>query len=211
MRTAAIIPAYNEAARIGAVLEIVTKVTEIDEIIVVNDGSQDETAAVARLCPHVRLIEMGQNVGKGGAMWAGIKATMADTLLFLDADLIGLSPSHVHDLLYPVLSGQALTSVGIFSSGRFLTDLAQKLTPFLSGQRAIHRDILTKIPNLDFSKYGVEVALTRHLHELGISSVVVPLKDMSHVMKEEKLGFFQGFKARLKMYWDIVRWGLVAK
>ncbi len=204
VRVAAVIPAYNEEHTVGSILQVVQRCEAIDEVIVVNDGSSDRTAEVANSL-GARVINLYPNRGKGGAMKAGAKATTADILLFLDADLVGLTEAHCLDLLEPVISGRTDMTVGIFAGGRAPTTLAQKLTPFLSGQRAIRREILENIPQLEDSRYGVEVAISRYVAANGIRVEKVLLKDVSHLMKEEKQGLIPGVRNRLKMYWEILR------
>lgn len=204
MKTAAIVPAYNEEGNIGAVLSVLSACKQLHEVIVVSDGSADRTAQVASGY-GVRVIELPVNVGKGGAMKAGSLSTDAELLLFVDADLIGLTSQHINQMLQPVLTGQALMSVGLFEEGRLATDLAQKMAPFLSGQRAIHRSVMDRIPDLEHTRYGVEMAFSRYAEKHDIPVAKVHLRNMAQVMKEEKLGFAKGFAARLKMYWDIIR------
>ncbi len=204
MVVVAIIPAYNEAGRIGGVLEVLQRIPEINEIIVVSDGSEDNTVEVA-LKYNVTVIALPQNIGKGGAMKIGSDYSQADVYLFLDADLIGLQADHVTKLLAPVLLDKADMAIGIFGNGRIATDFAQKVAPFLSGQRAVKRHVLNSIDQLDATRYGVEVALTKYAEDSGIRVTEVLLPDLTHVMKEEKLGFVRGFCARLKMYWEIVK------
>lgn len=200
----AIIPAYNEGQTIGNILDCLIKVEKITQIIVVSDGSTDETAEVAAAY-DVELINLSENVGKGGAMKAGIERCSNENILFLDADLIGLTEQHVKDLIMPVISNEADMTIGIFKNGRIVTDLAQKVTPYLSGQRAIKKAVLDKIPNIDISRYGVEVALTKFADKNSIRTKEVYLEDMTHVTKEEKLGLIKGMHARIKMYWDIMK------
>lgn len=204
MKTAVIIPAYNEEKTIGNIIDVVRGVPFVEEIIVVSDGSVDNTAEVAR-AHQARVITLEENLGKGGAMMVGVNSTDADLILFLDADLIGLNSGHVVDLLLPVLEGRAEMTVGVFEHGRLATDLAQFFAPYLSGQRAVRRDILQHLSNLEVTRFGVEVALTRFAKSAGISVVEVELRNMTHVMKEEKLGLVRGFLARLRMYWEIAR------
>jgi glycosyltransferase involved in cell wall biosynthesis len=204
MKTAAVIPAYNEERTIGAIIEAVRQVPLICETIVVSDGSTDNTAEVARSC-GAKVIELTENMGKGGAMAVGVNHTDADIVLFLDADLIGLQPHHIVDLVLPVADGRAEMTVGIFEQGRLATDLAQFIAPYLSGQRAVKRGLLTQLSHLELTRFGVEVALTRFAKTAGISVVEVELNDMTHIMKEEKFGVFRGFLARLKMYWEIAK------
>ncbi len=204
MKSAVIIPAYNEEQTIGKVIEAVKQVPFIAETVVVSDGSTDRTADIARAM-DAKVIALEQNLGKGGAMMVGVNNTDADVVLFLDADLIGLQPMHVVDLLLPVVEGRADMTVGIFDHGRLATDLAQFIAPYLSGQRAIKRELFRQISNLEVTRYGVEIAMTRFAKTAGISVAEVELRDMSHVMKEEKMGVVRGFMARLKMYWEIAR------
>lgn len=204
MKSAVIIPAFNEERTVGGVIDAAKQVPFVDEIVVVSDGSTDDTADVARMC-GARVISLHENLGKGGAMMVGLQNTDAEVVLFLDADLVGLHPGHVVDMLLPVLEGEAEMTVGIFEQGRLATDLAQFFAPFLSGQRAVKRDLFIHLSNLELTRFGVEVALTRFARTAGIKVVEVELKDMTHIMKEEKLGFVRGFLARLKMYWEIAK------
>ena len=205
MEAIAIVPAFNEEKTIGDVLEVLEKVSLIKTIIVVSDGSTDNTVDVARNY-NVEVVELEENRGKGGALKAGLENFRADVVLFLDADLIGLTVEHVHNLLEPVLEGGVDMTIGIFEKGRFATDLAQRMVPKLSGQRALKFSLLEQIADIDISRFGVEVALNRFMESSGIEVQEVILSDMSHVMKEEKLGVWKGMAARMKMYWEIVKY-----
>ena len=204
MNVTAIIPAYNEELTIASVVNCLRNVEKIQKIIVVSDGSTDNTAEIAKES-GADVIELEENVGKGGAIKAGVNECGTEIILFLDADLIGLTEKHVLDLIEPVLENAADMTIGIFRNGRMVTDLAQKVTPYLSGQRAIRKSIIDKMPNIDITRYGVEVALTKYVEKFSIRVQEVDLPDMTHVTKEEKLGLLRGVQARLKMYWDIVK------
>ncbi len=204
MKVAAIVPAYNEEKTIGTVVTALKKASAVDEIIVVSDGSEDNTAVISKKL-GVTVIELEENVGKGGAMDAGAQATEADILLFIDADLVGLSTEHIDSLLDPILNNHAEMTIGIFDHGRLATDLAQKITPFLSGQRAIYRNLFLQIPGIRNSRYGVEVALSKYASKQHTKVTKVYLPDLSQVMKEEKHGFWRGIVKRIKMYWEILR------
>ncbi|NMA92398.1 MAG: glycosyltransferase family 2 protein [Firmicutes bacterium] len=206
MEVAAIIPAYNEARTIGPILAVLQKCPRIKQVIVVSDGSTDATVKVARTFKGVEVVDLPSNIGKGGAIMAGLNRTRAEVLLFLDADLIGLNPAHVNRLLDPVLGLKAPMAVGVFERGRVATDLAQKMAPFLSGQRALQRSLLEKVAGLDLSRFGMEVVLHRYMEDHGIPTVTVELPDLSHVLKEEKLGIWKGLLARLQMYWEIIKY-----
>jgi hypothetical protein len=201
---AAIVPAYNEADTIADILQALLGCRDIDELIVVNDGSSDATADIAASL-GVRVVNLYPNRGKGGAMKAGSQVTSADILLFIDADLVGLTDAHCHALLEPVLSDKADMTIGVFHGGRPATTLAQKISPSLSGQRALRKEIIEDIPELEDSRYGVEVAISRYATSNSIRVEKVPLQDVSQIMKEEKQGFLPGAKNRLRMYWEILK------
>ncbi len=199
-----VIPAYNEGKTIGEVIKVAKNVNLIDRIIVVSDGSTDDTVDVAKK-HNVEILELENNIGKGGALSRGVDATHSEIILFLDADLIGLNERHIIDLLMPVIEQEVDMAIGVFSNGRLTTDLAQRVAPYLSGQRAIKRYVFESIPNIDITRYGVEIALTKYVMNNKIKTKEVPLENLTHVMKEEKLGVVKGFATRLKMYWDIVK------
>ena len=90
-----VIPAYNERERIPATLRAVVECIRTHnwpaEVVVVNDGSRDDTATVvrefARKAPEVRLIENPSNCGKGYSVRTGILHALGDIVMFTDADL----------------------------------------------------------------------------------------------------------------------------
>jgi len=111
-----LLPARDEASTIGeitAVLRRLRDVDAIDDVLVVDDGSTDETADIAarsgaRVMGCAALLsEHGPGLGKGDAVWRGLSATTADIVCVLDADLDGFEERFVHALLFDQpLSGQ---------------------------------------------------------------------------------------------------------
>jgi LmbE family N-acetylglucosaminyl deacetylase len=197
----AIIPAYNEALTIGQVIAVLKRVPLINEIMVVNDGSVDDTGAIAHQT-GVRVINLNENRGKGSAMVAGARQAAGDWLVFLDADLEGLTPRHVYSLLEPALAGAADMTIGIFNDGRRSTDLAQAISPYISGQRVISRQAFLEA-GVDNSRFEVEVILSRYAHGHHMRVQKVALPNMTHMMKEEKRGVTRGLVQRMGMYKDI--------
>lgn len=205
MDAAVVIPAYNEEKNIGCVLDVIKGMGEFSDILVVSDGSTDMTRFIAERY-GVRTIEFLENRGKGVAMREGMRNTTAPVILFLDADLVGLTQSQVRDLVVPVLRDDADMTLGIFESGRKITDLAQRMAPFLTGQRAIKRSILESLSEDDWTAgFGIEISLTRHVMENNMRITQIPLSNATHTMKEEKFGLARGVAARLKMYWEIAK------
>ena len=136
-------------------------------------------------------------------MLAGAQATDADVVVFLDADLIHLTPALVADLVRPVAEGGKMMALGVFRGGRGATTLAQILAPNISGQRAIRRDVFLQVPRLTEAGYGVELAITSYVLGEGLPIARVILQDVTHPMKEEKLGIWRGAAARVRMYWQM--------
>jgi len=203
MRIKALIPAFNEEKTIGNIIDILNTIPRIDEVIVVDDGSTDNTQQEAE-SRNAKVIKLDENRGKGAALQEGISKIDTEIILLLDGDLIGLKDTHIYKLINPLLADEADMTIGVFKKGRGLTDLAQVVSPKLSGQRAIKLSELKKIKSLDKKGFGVEIALNKHFKDKNRVKKV-PLKELTHVMKEEKMGFVEGAKARSKMYLDIIK------
>jgi len=206
MGISVVVPAYNEAGRVAAVLEPILASSLIDEVIVVDDGSDDGTAAVAEGFP-VRVIRLPENRGKAAALDAGVCEARNDTFLFLDADLVGLQEEHVDDLIRAYQERDLDMAIGVFSSGRKGTDFAQLINPFASGQRVLSRGIWERATkNGVRMDYGIEFALSKLAAKEGWSKEFVKMEGVTHVLKEEKRGFVKGMVDRFKMYRDMIKW-----
>ncbi len=113
-----VIPAFNEAARIGKTLESVISCIRARgwaaEVIVVNDGSKDATAEVvqafAATAPEVRMIENAENRGKGYSVRAGFLQALGDIAMFTDADLS--APIEEAERLFAAISEGADIAIG---------------------------------------------------------------------------------------------------
>jgi len=182
-----IIPAYNEAGHLPATVAALRRLPEVNEIVVVDDGSTDETAAVAEGL-GCRVVRLERNRGKGKALTAGVRAARGDILVFLDADL-GASAAEARRLLAPLISGEADMVIGRFPQAqrpggvgmvkalaragiRWLGGVA--VAAPLSGQRAMRRDVLDAVGDLA-GGFGVEVGLTIDAAQAGFRVMEVPV------------------------------------
>jgi len=200
---AVVIPAYNEEQRILTVLNAAKSSKLTTEIIVVDDGSVDRTSEVACSVPGVVVIRLPINRGKGAAMVKGVQATKAGILAFVDADLGGLRGQHIDDIIRPLVLDQCDMCVGIFRGGKVWSDMAQRVAPYLSGQRAMKRELFEAVPIMAELRMGVEWALTNAADRRKAKVVRVLLRGVSNCAKEQKLGLMNGLKARGLMYKEI--------
>ncbi len=201
---AAIIPAHNEEKTIARVIRALKQVSSISEIIVVDDGSQDDTAGVARL-EGVRVIRQ-TNTGKAGAMAAGARSTGADVLFFADADLIGFTSEHAAAVIDPVARGRAGMSVGIRGWGRVPLWVMEHCVPVIGGERAMRKTyFLNCAAHRTAWRYGIETVMNAYCARHHIPVNLVRMHGVSLVRKEQKIGWIAGFCARLRMFGQIVR------
>jgi glycosyltransferase involved in cell wall biosynthesis len=140
-----IIPAYNEGARIGATLDkILAYLAQRGwgdaEIIVVNDGSYDNTVEIVRECaaknPGVRLLENPGNRGKGYSVRSGMLHAEGETLLFSDADLS--SPIEEASKLFAAIAAGSDIAIG----SRWLQSELQ------TQKQPLYRQLLGRVFNL---------------------------------------------------------------
>ena len=134
---------------------------EVNEIIVINDGSTDGTSGILKEFtnqPRVRVIEFPHNRGKGFAMAEGITKAQGEILLFVDADLLNFQERYVPLLLSPLWDGKADMVIGHPTENV----LDKKMNPFksIAGERAVFKkDILPVTEKIRNSGYGVETII----------------------------------------------------
>ncbi|GAB2466314.1 glycosyltransferase [Streptosporangium sandarakinum] len=183
--TAVIIPAKDEADRIGATVAAATALPGVDLVVVVDDGSTDQTGRVAKAA-GARVVRHSRNRGKAAAMESGAEAVRLfddespRNLLFLDADL-GETARTAAPLIEPVAAGEADMTIAVFATRvklgghGFVVRLAREgieratgWTPAqpLNGQRCLTRAAFEAARPLAHG-FGVETALTIDLLRKG--------------------------------------------
>jgi hypothetical protein len=226
LAAAAVIPAKDEADRIAATVRAVRGIPGVDLVVVVDDGSTDRTAEVAREA-GAEVVRHGRNRGKAAAMTTGADyvsrqegiegrvggAADRRPLLFVDADLEA-SAANVGVLLPPVLEGRADMTIATLppqktaGGGRgFVVRLARKgiedLTGFtaqqpLSGMRCISRPAFDAASPLARG-WGVEVGLTVDVLMAGLQVEEVPCELHHRVTGAD----WRGQVHRAKQYRDV--------
>jgi hypothetical protein len=209
----ALVAAHDEAGRVGPTVGALLALTDVSRVVVIDDGSRDDTAGQARSA-GATVLRLPRNAGKGEAVRAGVRAAPdADVYLLVDAD-VGVTASAARSLLAPVLDGDADMTVGVLPSagGRGGFGLVRSLSAAgarramgwrpaapLSGQRAVRAALLRR---LDLApRFGLETALNIDAVRAGGRVVEVPV-----VMEHRHTGRGPaGFAHRASQGADVVR------
>ncbi|MCL6588981.1 MAG: glycosyltransferase family 2 protein [Firmicutes bacterium] len=206
-----LIPAYNESKTIQDTIRAVQSIGKVDQIIVINDCSQDNTSRLAQEAGAV-VVDLPRNLGKGGALNEGLKIAKGDIIGLLDGDL-GKSAAEVEKLLLPVLENKADMAIGRFPPAvkkgglglvmllarkgiRWFTGL--EVASPLSGQRVMRRAVIQGVGRFE-SGFGVEVGLTIDVFRMGFRVKEVPVQ-MTHKETGRDLA---GFLHRGRQFVDV--------
>ncbi len=186
-----VIAAYNEATRISGVLKIVENHPLIDEVIVVNDGSTDNTSVIVKRF-DVTLIENKKNMGKTLSVKKGIEKASNNLIMLLDADLRGLSSNSIEKLAEPVLNGDVDWTLSIRSNSFRVMRLLKM--DWLSGERVIPKNLLMdpSIWSRPDIGYGLETLMNKSLMSHNKKFRTVYLESVINTRKSKKVGFWNG-------------------
>lgn len=192
MEVGVLIPAYNEAPVIARTVNALRHLSEVRDIVVVDDGSDDATGEAA-FQAGARVIRLPRNRGKAEAVFCGASFLKQPYLALVDADL-GESAIEIARLFPPLQTGKAAMAVAIFPQTRhrkgfgLVKGLARWairrcsgycLKEPLSGQRVLRRELLNCLRMPLPRGFGLEVALTVDLLSQGWPVVEV-VTGMSH-------------------------------
>ncbi|MFA4845170.1 MAG: glycosyltransferase [Patescibacteria group bacterium] len=202
-KVAAIIPAYNEELTIAQVVSVLKVSPSIQEVIVISDGSTDNTAKIARDV-GATVFEIFPNGGKGEAMRYGLTQTKADIIAFFDADLLGLTQNHVDQLVSRVVSGERMMNIGLRDRGRLVTALTAHL-PLISGERAMRRCVFEAVPSRFLKGFMIESALNYYCRSSRLRYGSVKLKGLTIRRKYQKVGFPRAVLQYARMSYQIVK------
>ena len=206
-----IIPAYNEAQTIGDIVSRIRALYPDFEIIVVNDGSTDETAVIAEEA-GATVYSHPYNIGNGAAIKSGIRAASGDILVFMDADFqhnpedIETMLNHFpdYDMVVGARSNKDQTSLGRALGNKIYNWLASyvskyKVQDLTSGFRAIKSDIAKQFLYLLPNSYSYPTTLT-----LGVLRTGRALKYIPITVKVRKAG-----KSNIKIFKDGIRFFMI--
>jgi glycosyltransferase involved in cell wall biosynthesis len=214
-----IVPAYNEEATIKRVLTLLLeKVPDLGEVIVVDDGSTDKTAAVVEAFssdfPVVRCIRQIKNSGKTAALRTGFSQSTGDVVVVQDADL-EYDPGDIPSLVEPIISQRADVVYGSrfmvkraarvlyfrhYIANRFLTFLLDLFTDMNfsdveTGYKAFRGEIIRNMI-IEAKGFGFEIEVTAKIQKLECRVYEVPISYYGRTYTEgKKIGLKDGLMA----------------
>ncbi len=200
-----VIAAYNEEQRIKDVLNVICKHPLINEIIVVDGASTDNTRKIVAEFPNIILIAQEKKGGKSADMAEGIARATGDLIFMCDADLEGLKSEHVTALIEPVLDHQADQSISLRANTPWLWHVIG--IDWLSADRVFPKTFIA--PHLkklsELLPYGIESYMNRFIikNKLRIKSVYC--EGLADPLKFKKIGIFKGLIKEFGMRLDITR------
>jgi Glycosyl transferase family 2 len=196
IRTSFVVIAYNEAGNIGRTLDGITSLAGLEperhEIIVVNDGSRDKTADIvsgrAERNPHVRLIDLPRNQGRGYARATGIEAAKGECIATIDADIIlpadWLIRAEEALAGHDAVGGTAVPDgdVAYLYQATRLVPRVVGHTTAVTGSNALYRRKVFDLVAFDSSlREGEDVALNQATARHGLSFGTVPGLLVEHI------------------------------
>jgi len=191
----AIVPAYNEAKRIGRVLSILTTYPHFEEVIVVDDGSTDNTEGIVKQYP-VRYVKNAINKGKGHAMDIGVALSKSDIIFFADADVTGLTHEIIDDIISPVMDGMVDMSIAMRNRTTYYLHYIIFFIPLLGGERALTKSLWQMLPSHYKRRFKVETGLNFYARYYGRGFSYKVFQGLSQIIKEKKFGLIEGLRRR---------------
>jgi len=206
LKISCIIPAYNEGKRIAHVLKIIENHPLVNETIVINDGSTDNTAEVVRKFKKVKFLNNKKNLGKIKTMIRGLDICKNNTVMFIDSDLVGLTKEDIAELIKPVAEGRADITISLRKNAPWFWRIVGM--DFISGERVFNKNIiknhkeLTKLPG-----WGLETYMNKQVIKNNLRIKVVRWNNVESPWPQEKFGYLKGTKRLMGMMIQVFRTG----
>ena len=197
LKVSAIIPAYNEAKYIANVLGPLGQVSAVKEILVISDGSTDDTVELVRNFGHAKVISLPQNLGKTKAVMRGVMEAEHATVLFCDADLINLNQAHVFDLIDKYCEGFDMVIMDKGSQPWIFRELLQS-APAVSGTRILDKVHFFKVPFLETDRFQFEIRINDYFLKNDLTIAIVPANEIHDTRKYVKYSFLKGLVLDIK-------------
>ncbi|MEE8600265.1 glycosyltransferase family 2 protein [Euzebya tangerina] len=198
----AVVAAYNEASRIGTVLDVLTGYDGFTEVVVVDDGSTDDTASVAA-AHGATCLTVTPNRGKGHAMDVGVQHAPTDVIFFADADIIGLTHEMITATTQPVMDGTCDMFILMRNHKIFLLRAVLSFIPLLGGERAVTKRLWNDVPERFKDRFRIEAGLNFYAIHYGHGLQYRVFPGVTQTVKELKFGIREGLRRRLAMSTEV--------
>lgn len=225
MKISVVIPVFNERDTVTEILSRVRRALEGQdaEVVVVDDGSTDGSVELLRSLSGIRLIEHGQNQGKGAALRTAFAAAAGDVVIVQDADL-EYDPRDYPKLLEPIEDGRADVVFGSrflggphrvlffwhYMANKLLTGLSNlftnlNLSDMETGYKVFRRSVLAKI-HIRSERFNFEPEITAKVAKSRCRVYEVPISYSGRTYEEgKKIGALDGLAA----LWAIIKFRFV--
>lgn len=202
-QTTCIIPFYNEGNRIFSVLEVVTQIKEISQIICIDDGSTDDTAQhIEERWPDIELVRLSENQGKTSAIRHGLQKATSDFVLLMDADLQYINPLEITHAIRAMQERPIDMIILRRINAPWFVKMDRGDVLF-SGERILKRKDLEKILKKPVYRYQLEIAINNYMIENKKQVYWAP-SSAFNTYKVQKMGLVNGFIKELDMFFDII-------
>ena len=201
-RCACIIACYNEAPRVGAVLQAVTSVRSLGRVVCVDDDSTDGTSdRIARAFPQVQIVRLAANRGKTEAVLEGLKHTDEEYVFLIDADLRNLRANELERAVGAIEADPSLDMIILKLVYDYYPSRWTRGNVLCSGQRILRRtDLLDAIESRP-SGFQLELAINAYMMS-NCKQVRWMRSSATNTHKIEKMGIVKGISSELHMYLD---------
>lgn len=204
IKISCIVPAFNEADRISVVLDVLVEHELIDEVIVVNDGSTDNSEEILKKRKDIKLISYKKNRGKSHAVRLGMEAAKNEWIMTMDSDLVGLKKKHVTKLADPVMKGIADMTMALWQNSLFICKWAG--FDIFSGLRVFNKSVIGDLDKLEkLPGFGLEVFLNEIAIKKKLRLCSVNFDNVTSTRKYLKWGMIEGIRSFCRMSGDIVK------
>lgn len=207
MRVAAIVPVYNEERTVQGVLDALVSSKRINEIIVIDGGSTDNTPVILAKFknhknPKVKLLRILEPNGKGNAVRDASEGLKCDIVMLFDADLIGLRTDHIDRLLDPVAKDGAAMSIGLRDKQSAIGNMIMPYFPLTGGERAFRAEVFMSIRKSPLILgWGLESVMNDYCKKKKLKVAKVFMDGMDHIGVQAKK---YGLMAFLKEIYDVI-------
>ena len=165
----AVMPVFNEEKTVKRVVEVLVGNPQVDEVVVIDDGSSDDSLAILKkFATKIKLISIKKNKGKGWAVAKGLRKASGEIILLTDADLVNFNDDYIKKLLEPMGKNGVEVVVGCLRKGKYVPAPFARLT----GERVYYKkDLLPHLKEMRATRFGLEIFLNHLFKDKKIKKV----------------------------------------